>query len=89
MVWNHLDLASIRLFKRELPIAVLIIVDALGFLSFLALLIANGIVISDFGWWRSIGHAVLLAYASVPWMFCWSVEPSLESASMLTYHRLV
>ena len=87
MVWSHLDLASIRLFKRELPIAILIIVDALGFLSFLALLIANGIVASRFRWWRSAGYAVLLAYASVPWMFSWSVEPSLESVSMLTYHR--
>lgn len=83
MVWHHLDLASIRLFKRELPIAILILVDALGFLSFLALLITNGIVASDFGYWRPTSHAVLLAYASVPWMFCWSVEPGLDSVLML------
>ena len=83
MVWHHLDLTSIRLFKRELPIAILIMVDALGFLSFLALLITNGIVASHLGYWRPTGHAVLLAYASVPWMFCWSVQPGLDCVSML------
>lgn len=76
MVWNHLDLASNRLFKREMPVAILIVVDALGFLSFLALLIANGIIASELGYWRT-GDAILLAYASMPWMFSWSVEPSL------------
>lgn len=86
MVWNHLDLASNRLFKREVPTAIVMIVDALGFLSFLALLIANGIVASNLGWWRTTGDAVLLAYASVPWMFCWFVERSLESVLMLTYY---
>lgn len=59
-------------------------VDALGFLSFLALLITNGIVASNLGYWRPNGHAVLLAYASVPWMFCWSVEPGLDCVLMLT-----
>lgn len=75
MAWNHLDLASNRLFKRELPITILIIVDTLGFLSFLALLIANGIVASELGY-RRTGDAMLLAYASVPWMICWFVELS-------------
>lgn len=41
--------------------------DTLGFLCYLTLLIANGIIISDYG----SGPVVLFAYNSVPWMVCW------------------
>jgi hypothetical protein len=70
MVWNHVDLASRRLFRKDLPAWSLVIVDALGCLSFLGLLIANGVVGSNLRYWRC-GDAMLLAYTSVPWMFCW------------------
>lgn len=85
MVWNHIDLASNRLFKKDLPIVSLVTVDALGFLSFLALLITNGIVASELGYWRT-GDAILLAYTSVPWMFCWFVGLRLSSLLVLTYY---
>lgn len=75
-MWNHVDLAAKRVFKRELPTVSLIIVDAFGFLSFLTLLIANGIIAEGLGMWRN-GDAMLLAYTSVPWMFCWYVGFSL------------
>ena len=43
------------------------IVDGLGFLGFLALIIANGVVISD----MFTNDAVLLAYTSMPWIINW------------------
>ena len=76
MVWSHVDLAAKRMFKRDLPTVSLIIVDAFGFLSFLILLIANGVITEDLGKWRT-GDAMLLTYTSVPWMFCWYVRFSL------------
>ncbi len=44
----------------------MLFMDTLGFLSYLALLIANGIIIDDL--WE--GPLVLYAYNSVPWMVC-------------------
>lgn len=83
MVWNHVDLASKRLFTKYLPAWSLLVVDALGFLSFLALLIANGIIASKVRWWGA-SNAVLLTYTSVPWIFCWYVGEGLSSELMLT-----
>ena len=84
MVWNHVDLAANRLSRKNLPTITVLVVDALAFLSFLALLIANGIVASNLMYWgsyrysRSLKHAILLTYASVPWMFCWYVKQSIS-----------
>ena len=70
-VWNFADLASHsdRIFKQKylVSVNVLVCVDALGFLGFLALLIANGIVVND----MHRGPRILLVYNSVPWMLCW------------------
>lgn len=76
MVWSHVDLAAKRMFKRDLPTVSLIVVDAFGFLGFLILLIANGVITEGLGMWRT-GDAMLLTYTSVPWMFCWYVRFSL------------
>jgi hypothetical protein len=73
MVWSHLDLVSKRLFKKDLPVGLVVGVDALGFLSFLALLVANGIIASNMGSWQTAGDSILLTYTSVPWMFGWYV----------------
>ena len=56
-----------------MPVQLLAWIDLLGFLAFLAFLIANGIVAGHS--WRT-DHAVLLAYTSVPWMFSWYVALS-------------
>ena len=65
------DLASHanRVLKQKFPISVglLVFVDTLGFLGFLALLIANGIIVDHM--YR--GPKILMIYNSVPWMFCW------------------
>ena len=49
----------------------IILVDGLGFLGFLTILIANGIVCGDL--WRHGGLVVLMAYNTVPWMICWYI----------------
>lgn len=70
-LWNTVDLASHsdRIFshKQFLTLNALLFMDTLGFLCYLTLLIANGIIISDYG----SGPVVLFAYNSVPWMVCW------------------
>ena len=45
----------------------MLLIDCLGFLSYLALLIANGIIVNDL--WD--GPVILYTYNSVPWMVCW------------------
>ena len=69
--WNCTDLASHsdRIFKQKHLVSVnfLVFMDGLGFLSFLALLIANGIVVND----MRRGPRILMVYNSVPWMVCW------------------
>lgn len=73
MFWNHVDLVSIRLFKKFLPVGSLVFVESLGFLAFLALLIANGIIVNNlhYMWGSPSGNAMLMTYTSVPWMVCW------------------
>ena len=70
-LWNVVDLASHsdRIFHRKqfMTLNALLFMDTLGFLSYLTLLIANGIIISDL----YHGPTVLFAYNSVPWMVCW------------------
>lgn len=70
-LWNCVDLAShsdhIFKTKHVLSLNTLVFFDTLGFLSYLALLIANGIIISDL--WN--GPLMLYTYNSVPWMVCW------------------
>lgn len=45
--------------------------DALAFLGFLAILIANGVVANHMGrYWTSVDKIMLLAYNSFPWVIC-------------------
>ena len=53
----------------DLPPTVVTCVDGLGFLGFLAIIIANSIVCSDL--WHGGGIVVLLVYNTVPWIVCW------------------
>jgi len=70
-LWNCVDLAthSDQIFKSKhvLSLNTLVFFDMLGFLSYLALIIANGIIIGDL--WH--GPTVLYTYNSVPWITCW------------------
>lgn len=80
--WNCVDLASHsdRIFKQKHLICIntLVFVDALGFLSFLALLIANGIIVDDM--YR--GPTFLMIYNSVPWMFCCAIHGLIALGNM-------
>lgn len=49
----------------------IILVDGLGFLGFLTILIANGIVCGDLR--GNGGVIVLMTYNTVPWIICWYV----------------
>ena len=69
LAWHNLDLTSRRLFRQDVPAIVLICVDSLGFLGFLAILIANGIIAEDLEYHG--GLIVMLAYNSVFWIVCW------------------
>ena len=69
LAWHNLDLTSRRLFRQDLPAVVLICMDLVGFLGFLAILIANGIIAEDLSYHG--GLIVMLAYNSVFWIICW------------------
>lgn len=60
------------IFMRHLPALIICIVDTLGFLGFLALLIANGIVVNNL---RRVNQIYI--YNSIPWVICWYVSPPL------------
>lgn len=51
-----------------MPIRLIAWLDLLGFVAFLVFLIVNGITAAR-EHRRSV--IILLAYTSVPWMFCW------------------
>ena len=77
MPWHHIDLFSHKLLGRELPLPVLIFMDTLGFLGFLAILITNGIISSNYGnvrWGKIKPLPALMIYNSVPWLVCWCVS---------------
>lgn len=69
MIWHHVDLVSPRISKQKLPVGLLAFIDGFGFLGFLALIIANGIIMGRM--WRESQRVVLMTYTSVPWMVCW------------------
>lgn len=55
LIWHKVDLFFPRFHKQGLPVGLLAFVDALGFCSFLALLIANGIIAQKLSWRRPNG----------------------------------
>lgn len=72
LAWDHLDLASRRILKLDIPPPILACVDGLGFLGFLAIIITNAVVCSDM--YYGGGIVVLLVYNSVFWIVCWYVH---------------
>ncbi|MCJ1464887.1 hypothetical protein MMC07_003502 [Pseudocyphellaria aurata] len=70
MIWHHVDLVAPYFYKRSL--GAYAFVDVLGFCSFLALLIANGIITAHMYNWRvnTNGRVILMTYTSVPWISC-------------------
>lgn len=70
------DLLTVR-YSWELPSLLIFCVDALGFLNFLALLIANGVVVQNYegNHWDDLPSATATAmtYNSMPWIMCWYV----------------
>lgn len=70
MIWHIIDLVLRPLHKPRFP-QLIAFVDALGFCSFLALIIVNGVVAANRRWWRANGAVILMTYTSVPWMICW------------------
>ena len=81
MVWHHIDLSSRKLLGRELPMSSLLFMDSLGFLGFLAILITNGIIGSNYDnrrWGGVRPLPALMIYNSVPWLVCWCVHPDFH-----------
>lgn len=58
-----------EILTRHFPAPFVFVVDTFGFLGFLALLIANAIVVSDL--WRV---KQIYIYNSIPWLICWYVS---------------
>ena len=55
-----------------MPAPLLVLVDGLGFFAYLSLMIANGIIIKNYGGrYNSFGIAIMLTYNQFPWMVCW------------------
>ena len=81
MLWHHVDLLSQKLLGRELPLPQILFMDSLGFLGFLAILITNGIIGSNYDnvrWGGVKPIPALMIYNSVPWLVCWCVHPDLR-----------
>lgn len=71
MAWHHVDLVAPYFHKKSLGLFAF--VDVVGFCSFLALLIANGIIMEHImkDTWRAHNRVILMTYTSVPWISCW------------------
>lgn len=77
MVWYHVDLASHKLFSREIPAQVLLLIDSLGFALYVAILVANAIVTSNYNgnYYGGVkALPALMTYNSMPWLICWYVD---------------
>lgn len=74
IIWAFADIYSDRLWKGRINPMFYVLVDGIGFLSFLALLITNGIVLGDLNTriynGRHNGRIILLAYNTLPWIVC-------------------
>ncbi|KAL8852690.1 MAG: hypothetical protein Q9221_002450 [Calogaya cf. arnoldii] len=75
LIWNHLILFQLSKAKNGLVQGALVLADIAFFLGFLAISIANGVVMNDLGGWGrgwglEVSHVVLYAYNSVPWLTC-------------------
>lgn len=74
MVWHHLDLASPRILSKPIAWTAILFMDTLGFLGFLAVLIANGLISTDYSGFDYGGVPAippLMIYNSMPWLVCW------------------
>lgn len=61
--------------KNGMVEGMLVAADLAFFLGFLAISIANGVVMNDLGGWGrgwglEVDHVVLYTYNSVPWLTC-------------------
>ena len=83
LIWSILDLVSGRVLRHGIPLQALAWVDLLGFISFLIFLIVNGVVCGSREWKASV--AMLLAYTSVPWMFCCIIHGLVVAQFVLPY----
>ncbi|KAL8790107.1 MAG: hypothetical protein Q9213_000809 [Squamulea squamosa] len=75
--------------KNDLVEAMLVAADIALFLGFLAVSIANGIVMNDMGGWgwaTGVPHVMLYTYNSIPWLTCATLH--LFTAGM-AIHRLL
>ncbi|KAL8671315.1 MAG: hypothetical protein Q9168_004176 [Polycauliona sp. 1 TL-2023] len=75
LAWNSMILFRLSKAKNSIIEAMLAIADVAFFFGFLAVLIANGVVMNDLGGWGrgwglEVGHVALYTYNSVPWLTC-------------------
>ena len=88
ILWHYIDIRVGYVFKGRLGSWLLIFVDILGFLGFLALLICGGVIVRDYGGERygrnyTYKATVLLTYSCSPWMICWWVRCVVTRGSPL------
>ena len=70
IIWSIADIYSNRLWKGQIHSFFYLLVDGIGFLSFLALLVTNGIVLSDLNSYVHNRSMILLTYNTLPWIVC-------------------
>lgn len=74
ILWHLYDITYPRVAsgRRSPPAFLVIVLDGAGFFAFLALMIANGIVIKELAYSSSTnyGMGIMLTYNQFPWMVC-------------------
>ena len=69
-MWSFTDIFSNRLLNGRIHPGFYLLVDGMGFLSFLALLVTNGIILGDLNTFVHNSRMILLTYNTLPWIVC-------------------
>lgn len=71
ILWALADIYSNRLWNGRIRPRFYVLVDGIGFLSFFALLVTNGIILGDLNnFRRRNSRVILLTYNTLPWIVC-------------------
>ena len=70
ILWAFADMYSHRLWDGRVHPGFYVLVDGIGFLSFLALLVTNGIILGDLNTYVHNSRMILLTYNTLPWVVC-------------------
>ena len=70
ILWSFADVYSDRLWKERVHAGLYVLVDGIGFLSFVTLLVMNGIILGDLNVYVGNRRITLLTYNTLPWAVC-------------------